>query len=83
MCRYTAAGTSSDWFKSIGTDYSYAIELRDYGLFGFLLPAYQIIPTGEEVWAGIRAALVEVKNNELRRRRRVSGLNNTLISIRI
>ncbi|ODM98456.1 Carboxypeptidase B [Orchesella cincta] len=62
---YTASGTSSDWFKSIGVDYSYAIELRDYGLFGFLLPAYQIIPTSEEVWAGIRASLLDVRANEI------------------
>ncbi|CAL8112781.1 unnamed protein product [Orchesella dallaii] len=62
---YIASGTSSDWFKSIGVDYSYAIELRDYGIFGFLLPAYQIIPTSEEVWAGIRASLLDVRANEI------------------
>lgn len=65
---YTASGTSTDWFKSIGFDYSYVIELRDYGLFGFLLPAYQIIPTSQEVWTGIRASLTEIRVNELKKR---------------
>jgi len=27
------------------------MELRDTGLYGFLLPPNQIIPTAEEVWA--------------------------------
>ena len=31
--------------------FSIGMELRDTGVFGFLLPANQIIPTGEEVWA--------------------------------
>ena len=35
----------------LGIPYSYGMELRDTGLYGFLLPPDQIIPTGEEVWA--------------------------------
>merc|ERR1712135_269937 len=49
---YVASGGSLDWtLGELGIPYSYAMELRDTGLFGFLLPPNQIIPTGEEVWA--------------------------------
>ena len=34
-----------------GIPYSMAMELRDTGSYGFILPPSQIIPTGEEVWA--------------------------------
>ena len=47
-----ASGGSLDWtLGELGIPYSYAMELRDTGEFGFLLPEDQIIPTGEEVWA--------------------------------
>jgi len=29
------------------------VELRDTGNYGFILPASQILPTGEEMWAGL------------------------------
>ena len=49
---YVASGGSLDWtLGELGIPYSYAMELRDTGEFGFLLPEDQIIPTGEEVWA--------------------------------
>ena len=49
---YTAAGTSLDWALGVaGVPYVYSIELRDTGLYGFLLPPDQIIPTAEETWA--------------------------------
>merc|ERR1712038_2241680 len=49
---YVASGGSLDWtLGELGIPYSYAMELRDTGLYGFLLPPAQIIPTGEEVWA--------------------------------
>jgi hypothetical protein len=31
--------------------------LRDNGQFGFVLPANQIVPTGEEVLAGMKVLL--------------------------
>merc|ERR1711892_295537 len=49
---YTASGTSLDWALGVvGIPYVYSIELRDKGLFGFLLPAVLIVPTAEETWA--------------------------------
>ena len=41
-----------NWFLGeLGIPYSYGMELRDTGMYGFLLPPDQIIPTGEEAWA--------------------------------
>ncbi|KAK8397433.1 hypothetical protein O3P69_004877 [Scylla paramamosain] len=48
---YPVGGSSQDWAKGIGgIKYSYILELRDTGTYGFLLPASQIIPCGEEVF---------------------------------
>jgi len=50
-----------------GIPYSLAMELRDTGLYGFLLPPDQIIPTGEETWAfhktGARLIIEEFGNH--------------------
>lgn len=48
---YPAAGGSDDWAKSIGIKYSYTIELRDTGRYGFVLPARFIVPTAKEARA--------------------------------
>ena len=50
-----AAGASDDWYRGgLGTRYSYTTELRDTGLYGFLLPPGQIVPSGEELFAGMK-----------------------------
>ncbi|XP_050705532.1 carboxypeptidase B-like isoform X5 [Eriocheir sinensis] len=55
---YQDSGSSSDWvYDGWGIQYSFSLELRDTGNYGFLLPAEQIIPTGEETWAGMIAAI--------------------------
>jgi len=51
---YPATGGASDWFYMEGIWASYTIELRDTGKYGFILPASQIIPTGEEIFAAMR-----------------------------
>lgn len=49
-------GSSDDWAKGkAGIKYSYTVELRDKGRYGFLLPASQIIPTGRETFAAVKA----------------------------
>lgn len=51
---YQAAGSSTDWAHSkMGVKYSFALELRDRGQYGFMLPVDQIKPAVEETWAGI------------------------------
>ncbi|XP_069947767.1 carboxypeptidase B isoform X2 [Cherax quadricarinatus] len=55
---YLAAGSSADWvYDSAKVQYSYGIELRDEGDYGYLLPPEQILPTAEETWAGIIAGI--------------------------
>merc|ERR1711971_478766 len=52
---YPAAGASDDWYRGgLGTRYSFTTELRDTGYYGFVLPAEQIIPSGEELFAGMK-----------------------------
>lgn len=61
---YAAAGGSDDWAKGgAGVKYSYTIELRDTGYWGFLLPPEQIIPTGEETFEGFKVVANFVKDN--------------------
>ena len=49
---YVCSGTASDWAAGeLGIPYSYTMELRDTGTYGFLLPPEQIIPTARETWA--------------------------------
>jgi hypothetical protein len=43
--------------------YSYGVELRDTGEFGFLLPPSEIIPSGEETFMGIAAMAKFIKAN--------------------
>ncbi|XP_033208198.1 carboxypeptidase A2-like isoform X2 [Belonocnema kinseyi] len=53
---YLTTGASDDWAKGAARiKYSFTLELRDGGRYGFLLPATQIVPTARETWAGIRA----------------------------
>lgn len=51
-----ASGGSEDWtYGQLGVKYSFSVELRDRGRYGFLLPPYQITPTGEETFEGLKA----------------------------
>jgi murein tripeptide amidase MpaA len=55
---YATSGTSQDWAKGSGPfKYSYTVELRDTGSYGFQLPANQIKPTGAETWVGLKELL--------------------------
>jgi len=55
---YPVSGSNMDWaYATLGIKYSYALELRDKGQHGFILPPDQIIPASEETWAGISTAL--------------------------
>ncbi|KAM0186722.1 hypothetical protein ACHAPI_011572 [Fusarium lateritium] len=59
-CRalYATTGDSLDYVQGVAkAKYSYTIELRDKGTYGFSLPASQIQPTVRETWAGVVAAL--------------------------
>jgi len=61
---YPASGSSADYTYGVcGIKYSYGAELRDTGRYGFLLPADQIVPSGEETLAGIIAMANFIKAN--------------------
>jgi len=52
---YVASGGSNDWtYGAMNIVHSYAVELRDTGAYGFLLPVSQIVPSGEETFAAVK-----------------------------
>lgn len=52
---YPASGSSADWTYGVcGILYSYGVELRDTGAYGFLLPEDQIVPSGEEILPAVK-----------------------------
>ncbi|XP_022688751.1 carboxypeptidase B-like isoform X1 [Varroa jacobsoni] len=60
-----AAGGAADWaHESGGIKYAYAIELRDKGRFGFMLPASQIALTSEECYSAVIAMVDEMARKE-------------------
>ncbi|KAI1765017.1 hypothetical protein GGR53DRAFT_289990 [Hypoxylon sp. FL1150] len=55
---YPTTGAAPDHVYSIGrAEFSYTIELRDTGNFGFVLPPEYIKPTAVEQWEGQKALL--------------------------
>ncbi|XP_063403497.1 carboxypeptidase B-like [Mytilus trossulus] len=53
---YVASGSSADWtYGAEKVKYSYGVELRDKGQYGFLLPAKEIIPSGKETLEALKA----------------------------
>ena len=49
-----AKGDSADWYKGkLETRYAFTVELRNNG-YGFKPPPKEIIPSGEEFFAGIK-----------------------------
>jgi murein tripeptide amidase MpaA len=55
---YATTGSSVDYIYGPGkAQWSYTIELRDTGDFGFVLPPEQIRGSAEEQWAGMGAML--------------------------
>ncbi|XP_033755428.1 carboxypeptidase B-like [Pecten maximus] len=60
---YSAAGGSDDWAKGgANITYSYTLELRDTGFFGFTLPENQIEDTVLETWEGVKALAFFIAN---------------------
>ncbi len=55
---YPTTGASDDHVYSIGrAEFSFTIELPDYGDFGFVLPPARIRPASEEQWVGQKILL--------------------------
>jgi len=52
---YPASGSSADYVYAVAKAvYSYGVELRDTGTYGFILPADQIVPSGQETYAAVK-----------------------------
>ncbi|KAG8431456.1 hypothetical protein GDO86_018652 [Hymenochirus boettgeri] len=61
---YLVTGSSVDWVYDEGVKYSFAIELRDKGTYGFLLPEDQIKPTCMETMLAVKEIASFVINLE-------------------
>ncbi|KAK0661827.1 Metallocarboxypeptidase A-like protein [Lasiodiplodia hormozganensis] len=59
---YQASGSSVDYSNDVvRSTYTFTAELRDTGRYGFVLPANQIRPTSEEMWAGMKYVFANMK----------------------
>ncbi|XP_011498174.1 PREDICTED: zinc carboxypeptidase-like [Ceratosolen solmsi marchali] len=59
---YPASGSSMDWVKAtLRLPVSFTYELRDTGKYGFILPAEQIIPNGQEILDSLVVMFTEAK----------------------
>lgn len=59
------SGGSQDWVKAeAGVKYSYTMELRDNGRYGFHLPVDQILDTSKEALAAFTVLSQKVKTGK-------------------
>jgi murein tripeptide amidase MpaA len=59
---YKVTGGGVDYTQDvIQSDYVFTAELRDTGRYGFVLPAAQIVPVGQESWAAVRYLLINMR----------------------
>ena len=57
-----SSGSFQDYvYGSLQVKYAFAVELRDEGHFGFLLPPFLIEPTARELFEGLKAMVREMK----------------------
>lgn len=62
---YIESGTTKDYaYGHLNVRYTFSIELRDTGKYGFLLPSRLIAPTAREVFEGIKAMIVNINLGE-------------------
>lgn len=62
-CVDLAPGGSDDWAYDLGIKYSFTIELRDTGTYGFLLPPEEIRPTCLEALSAVKEIALHVLQN--------------------
>ncbi|KAH6563800.1 hypothetical protein BASA50_004513 [Batrachochytrium salamandrivorans] len=58
---YQASGSSVDHvYARANVTYSFAVELRDTGRYGFVLPPRYIVPSGEETFSAVVAMSMQI-----------------------
>ncbi|KAF1985188.1 hypothetical protein K402DRAFT_111691 [Aulographum hederae CBS 113979] len=58
---YQTSGDGVDYAADVAkAAYSFTVELRDTGRYGFVLPANQIVPAASEMWAGLKYLLANI-----------------------
>jgi len=63
LCILLSTGASDDWARGAAhIKYTYTIELRDRGSFGFILPVKYILPTAREALAAALTVAGEIAN---------------------
>ncbi len=64
---YLASGVASDWYFGALGAVGMGMELRDTGQNGFILPASQIVPTGQDAYAAITTMVTGLCRADLNR----------------
>ena len=62
---YATTGVADEWAYGARGALGLAFELRDTGQFGFVLPADQILPASQELYAGLDSSLNWMIDNTL------------------
>jgi hypothetical protein len=58
---YPTDDASYDYAYDVnGAEWSSLIELGDTGGYGFILSTKQVLPNGEEIWAGMQVMLARL-----------------------
>ncbi|KAL1431754.1 hypothetical protein MTO96_013861 [Rhipicephalus appendiculatus] len=66
---YITSGAALDWvYDKAKVKHTFVVELRDRGLFGFILPREFITPTGDELFSGVKALAFHIIKAELKSR---------------
>lgn len=56
------SGTTKDYvYGRLNVKYTFSMELRDTGKYGFLLPSRLIKPTAMEAFEGVKAMILNIK----------------------
>ncbi|KAH8018617.1 hypothetical protein HPB51_009056 [Rhipicephalus microplus] len=64
---YITSGAALDWvYDKAKVKHTFVVELRDRGLFGFILPREFITPTGDELFSGVKALAFHIMKAELK-----------------
>ena len=59
---YPVTGGFDDWMTEVKKTVGFTIELRDRGMYGFVLPPQYIFPTCQEVWAAMQVLMSRLED---------------------